>query len=91
MPPCTLKGQATDQVDQDAPIHIHSDGSEPDDTASETSMETVGSGNCDPQEPDAAPLLGAPDLAAVLATADVTQVLLADMAAPLGPRHHHYR
>ena len=44
---------------------------------------TVDSSNCDPHEPDAAPGVDAPDLAAILATHDVTQVVSEDVNAPL--------
>ena len=49
----------SDNANQDAPIHVHSDDSERDGTSSKASessaesAETVGSSNCDPQEPDA--------------------------------------
>ena len=49
--------------------------------ASDASVATVNSSNCDP--PDEVPVISAPDLAAVLAAQDVTDVLLADLTAPL--------
>ena len=57
----------------------------PDDAlqASDASVETVSSSNCDPQSPEEAPVIAAPDLATVLAAQDVTDVLLADLNAPL--------
>ena len=60
---------------------MQSDESEHDDTLSEASnasVETVGSSKCDPEEPDAAPVVVASDLAAVLASPDVIQVVLDD-------------
>ena len=51
--------------------------------ASNASVATVNSSNCDPQSPDEVPVIAAPDLAAVLAAQDVTDVLLADVTAPL--------
>ena len=51
--------------------------------ASDASVATVNSSNCDPQSPDEVPVISAPDLAAVLAAQDVTDVLLADLTAPL--------
>ena len=70
LPPSTPDDQGADRDELDAPIHVHSDGSEPDDTALGASVETVGSSNCGPQEPAAAPVMVAPNLAAVLATPD---------------------
>ena len=51
--------------------------------ASNASVETVSSSNCDPQSPEEVPVIAAPDLAAVLAAQNVTDVLLADLNAPL--------
>ena len=53
----------------------------PDDAfeASNVSVETVSSSNCDPQSLEEAPIIAAPDLAAQ----NVTDVLLADLNAPL--------
>ena len=51
--------------------------------ASDASVATVSSSNCDPQSPDEVPVIAAPDLAAVFAAQDVTDVLLADLNAPL--------
>ena len=51
--------------------------------ASDVSVATVNSINCDLQSPDEVPVIAAPDLAAVLAAQDVTDVLLADLTAPL--------
>ena len=51
--------------------------------ASDVSVATVNSSNCDPQSPDEVPVIAPPDLAAVLAAQDVTDVLLADLTAPL--------
>ena len=45
---------------------------------SNASVETVSSSNCDPQSLEEASVIAAPDLAAVLAAQDVTDVLLAD-------------
>ena len=57
----------------------------PDDAseASDASVATGSSSNCDPQSPDEVPVIAAPDLAAVFAAQDVTDVLLADLNAPL--------
>ena len=58
---------------------MQSDESEPEDSSSEaskgTSAETVESSNCDLHEPDTAPGVVASDLAAILATHDVIQVV----------------
>ena len=51
--------------------------------ASDASVVTATSSNCDPQSPDEVPVISPPDLAAVLAAQDVTDVLLADLTAPL--------
>ena len=51
--------------------------------ASDASAATANSSNCDPQSPDEVPVISPPDLAAVLAAQDVTDVLLADLTAPL--------
>ena len=51
--------------------------------ASDVSVATVNSRNCDPQSLDEISVIAAPDLAAVLAAQDVTDVLLADLTAPL--------
>ena len=51
--------------------------------ASSTSTKTVDSSNCDLREPDAAQGVDASDLAAILAAHDVTQVVRADVNAPL--------
>ena len=51
--------------------------------ASDVSVATANSSNCDPQSPDEVPVISPPDLAAVLAAQDVTDVLLADLTAPL--------
>ena len=48
--------------------------------ASNASVETVSSSNCDSQS---VPVIAAPDLAAVLATQNVTDVLLANLNALL--------
>ena len=45
-----------------------------------TTVKSVGSSNCDP---DVAPMVVASDLAAVLASPDVIQVVLDDIHAPL--------
>ena len=78
------------KLDQDGLIHVQSDESEPEEDssseASETSAasaETVDSSNCDPHEPEAAPGVAAPDLAAILASPDITQVVSGDVNAPL--------
>ena len=68
---------------------MQSDESEPKDSSSEaseassTSAKTVESSNCDPHKPDAAPGVVASDVAAILATHDVTQVVSEDVNAPL--------
>ena len=46
-------------------------------------MATANSSNCDPQSPDDVPVILPPDLAAVLAAEDVTDVLLSEVTAPL--------
>ena len=51
--------------------------------ASDASAATEISSNCDPQSPDEIPVISPPDLAAVLAAQDVTDVLLAEVTAPL--------
>ena len=51
--------------------------------ASDASVATANSSNCDPQSPDDVPLISPPDLAAVLAAQDVTDVLLPEVTAPL--------
>ena len=51
--------------------------------ASEASVTTANSSCCDPQSPDDVPVISPPDLAAVLAAQDVTDVLLPDITAPL--------
>ena len=51
--------------------------------ASDVSVATANSSNCDPQSPDEVPVISPPDLAAVLAAQDVTDVLLADLTARL--------
>ena len=51
--------------------------------ASDVSVAIVNSSNCDPQSPDKVPVISPPDLAAVLAARDVTDVLFADLTAPL--------
>ena len=51
--------------------------------ASEASVATANSSNCDPQSPDDVPVISPPDLAAVLAVQDVTDVLLPEVTAPL--------
>ena len=69
----------------DAMPSIPPDATLPPDDASEASnasVETVSSSNCDPQSLEEAPVIAAPDLAAVLAQ-NVTDVLLADLNAPL--------
>ena len=78
------------KLDQDGLIHVESDESESDEDSSSagsegsaTSAETVDSSTFDPHEPDAAPGVDAPDLAAILATHDVTQVVSEDVNAPL--------
>ena len=50
--------------------------------ASDASAATANSSNCDPQSPDEIPVIS-PHLAAVLAAQDVTDVLLAEVTAPL--------
>ena len=80
--PAPVSGKA----DQDELIHVQSDGSERDGTSSvdtDSSAETVGSSDCDPQEPEAAPVVVAPGVAAVLASPHVAQVVLDDLHAPL--------
>ena len=62
--------------DVDLPAH---DASE----ASDASAATANSSNCDPQSPDEVPVISPPDLAAVLAAQDVTDVLLSEVTAPL--------
>ena len=44
--------------------------------ASEASVTTADSSYCDPQSPDDVPVISPPDLAAVLAAQNVTDVLL---------------
>ena len=51
--------------------------------ASEASVTTADSSYCDPQSPDDVPVISPPDLAAVLAAQDVTDVLLSEVTAPL--------
>ena len=51
--------------------------------ASETSVTTADSSYCDPQSPHDVPVISPPDLAAVLAAQDVTDVLLSEVTAPL--------
>ena len=51
--------------------------------ASEASVATANSSSCDPQSPDDVPVISPPDLAAVLAAQDVTDVLLPEVTAPL--------
>ena len=51
--------------------------------ASDASVATANSSNCDPQSPDDVPVISPPDLAAVLAAQDVTDVLLPEVTAPL--------
>ena len=51
--------------------------------ASEASVTTADSSCCDPQSPDDVPVISPPDLAAVLAAQDVTDVLLPEVTAPL--------
>ena len=46
-------------------------------------MTTADSSCCDPQSPDDVPVISPPDLAAVLAAQDVTDVLLPEVTAPL--------
>ena len=78
--------QGADKIDQDGTIHVQSDESELDATSSEasaTSVDTVASSNCDLQERDGAPVVVASDLAAVLGSPDVIQVVLDDIHAPL--------
>ena len=70
----------------DAMSSIPPDATLPPDDASEASDASVATGspsNCDPQSPDEVPVIAAPDLAAVFAAQDVTDVLLADLNAPL--------
>ena len=55
----------------------------PSDDASEASDVSVATVNSNPQSPDEVPVIAPPDLAAVLAAQDVTDVLLADLTAPL--------
>ena len=50
---------------------------------SEASVTTADSSCCDPQSPDDVPVISPPDLAAVLAAQDVTDVLLPEVTAPL--------
>ena len=50
---------------------------------SNASEETNRSSNCDSQLPEEAPVIAAPDLAAVLAAQNITDVLVADLNAPL--------
>ena len=80
------------KLDQDGLIHVESDDSEPDDSFSEAceasgasaeSAESVEPSNCDPHAPDDAPGVVAPDLAAVMAAHDFTQVVSDDINAPL--------
>ena len=51
--------------------------------SSEASVATANSSSCDPQSPDDVPVISPPDLAAVLAAQDVTDVLLSEVTAPL--------
>ena len=70
----------------DAMSSIPSDAILPPNDASEASnasVETVSFSNSDPQLLEEASVIAAPDLAAVLAAQDVTDVLLADLNAPL--------
>ena len=46
-------------------------------------MTTADSSCCDPQSPDDVPVISLPDLAAVLAAQNVTDVLLPEVTAPL--------
>ena len=68
---------------------MQSDESEPDNSSSEaskassTSTETVDSSNCDPYDREAASGVVASDLAAILASHDVIQVVSDDVNAPL--------
>ena len=67
------------------PLAAPQDGELPADDASDASdasAATVNSSNCDPQSPDEIPVISPPDLAAVLAAQDVTDVL-AEVTAPL--------
>ena len=69
-----------------APLAAPQDGDLPADDASDASdasAATVNSSTCDPQSPDEIPVISPPDLAAVLAAQDVTDVLLAEVTAPL--------
>ena len=69
-----------------APLDTPQDVDLPADDASEASdasAATANSSNCDPQSPDEVPVISPPDLAAVLAAQDVTDVLLSEVTAPL--------
>ena len=69
-----------------APLAAPQDGDLPADDASDVSdasAATVNSSSCDPESPDDIPVISPPDLAAVLAAQDVTDVLLAEVTAPL--------
>ena len=67
----------SDKLDQDGLIHVESDESEPEEDSSSDAS------TCDRHEPNTAPGVDAPDLAAILATHDVTQVVSEDVNAPL--------